>query len=95
MVHKIIYRNKTKFAVLGVLGEMLAAPYEEKKLDESDKDNGVELFSLFDTEAEANAYIEGLNAAEGWNGISLCTDVAYHKEVFGDEFEVVAKGGNS
>lgn len=78
-----------KFVVHGIFGETATDVIEEKagQLTKSDiktiKENGGEMLRIFNTEPEAEAYLQGLDDMDGYFAWQT-TSLKDHKKIYGD-----------
>lgn len=85
---KVKFKGKIKYIVHGVFGRSASSYADDSSLSgkkakkEIEECGGQEIFTMFDTEAECNAYIQGIGEMDGWEGWIL-TDLKRHKAIFG------------
>jgi hypothetical protein len=90
MAHKFLVNNQLKYAVLGIFGQTAVEMLDqlndqEQELDEDTADeiasNGTEMFRLFETVPECNAYAQGIIDMMGNNDYAFLTG-EQHKALF-------------
>jgi hypothetical protein len=86
--HKHMSKKKKQFVVSGIFGEagsdvwesaVKKTPALKKKIEQA---GGFELFRFFNTKAEAEAYLLGIEDMDGWMGW-MTTGKEDHQKVFG------------
>jgi hypothetical protein len=85
-----------KYVVHGIFGEGATDIIEEKagELTKADiksiKADGQEMLRIFNTPAEAEAYIQGLTDMDGWMAWQT-TSLADHEKIYGDIKKAIKK----
>jgi hypothetical protein len=95
-VTEVIHQGKRQYLCHGIVGEEGSREYADnednlqEEIAESIRNNGREIFRLFNSLNEAMAYWTGVTDAEGYNEI-VGTDLMNHKLVFGVKNNNVAQ----
>lgn len=85
---KVKFKGKIQYIVHGVFGEgasdiaddeSISAKEAKKLIKEA---GGEEIFKMFDTPAECDAYVAGIDDMTGWLG-AVFTGLKRHKAIFG------------